>query len=302
MTRALVVWQWTDGKRGHERQCEGLCQALAERHPLDLYQLPVPTTPFKRLCDFLCAALPTTRDLPDPDLILGAGRACAWPVLATRRARGGHAVYIMRPPLPTAWFDLCVVPRHDGVAPSAHVEVSEGPLNPMRPALQREVGLGVILLGGPSAHHDWHTAALLAQIETLRASRPTLRWWATDSRRSPSALATALAAMPGVEFYSHHDTAPDWLPNLLARAAEVWVSADSVSMIYEALSAGAHVGVLEVPARRVDRITAIAADLHARGLVMALGDAMPAQPVTLREAERIAGLILARWFSDGRAA
>jgi mitochondrial fission protein ELM1 len=105
-----------------------------------------------------------------------------------------------------------------------------------------------------------------------------------------------------VEFYSHHDTAPDWLPNLLARAAEVWVSADSVSMIYEALSAGAHVGVLEVPARRVDRITAIAADLHARGLVMALGDAMPAQPVTLREAERIAGLILARWFSDGRAA
>ncbi len=302
MTRALVVWQWTDGKRGHERQCEGLCQALAERHPLDLHRLPVPGSPLKRVFDYLFAALPAGRGLPDPDLILGAGRACAWPLLATRRARGGRAVYIMRPQLPTAWFDLCIVPRHDGVASSAHVEISEGPLNPMRPAVQRETGLGVMLLGGPSAHHGWDTTALLAQIQTLRASRPTLRWWATDSRRSPPELGAALAAMPGVEFFSHRETTPDWLPALLARAAEVWVSADSVSMIYEALSAGAQVGGLEVPVRRVDRITAIAADLRARGLVMALSDAMPAQPVTLREAERIAELILARWFSEGRAA
>ena len=301
MTRALVVWQWTDGKRGHERQCEGLCQALAERHPLDLYHLPVPAAPFKRFFDYLRAALPATRHLPAPDLILGAGRACAWPLLATRRARGGRAVYIMRPQLPTAWFDLCIVPRHDGVAPSAHVEISDGPLNPMRPAIQREAGLGVMLLGGPSAHHDWDTAALLVQIETLRATRSTLHWQVTDSRRSPPELGAALAAMPGVQFYSHSETAPDWLPTLLARAAEVWVSADSVSMIYEALSAGAQVGVLEVPARRGDRITAIAADLRARGLVMSLSDVMPAQPVTLREADRIAELILKRWFSGGRA-
>ncbi|CAN0294702.1 unnamed protein product [Phaeothamnion confervicola] len=298
MARALVVWQWTDGKRGHERQCEGLVLALADRCSLDHHLLLVPSSPLRRLCDFFCASLPAVRDVPDPDLILGAGRRCALPMLTARRARGGRAVYIMRPQLPPACFDLCIIPRHDGVAPSAHVELSEGPLNPMRPAVNREAGLGVILLGGPSPHYAWDEEAMLAQIARLRATRPDMHWLATDSRRSPASLAPRLAAQHGLGFFSHHDTAPDWLPKLLARAEQVWVSADSVSMIYEALSAGARVGVLDVPVRRIDRISAIAADLTARGLVMSLhayGSDTSASPPPLREADRLADIILARW-------
>ena len=298
MARALVVWQWTDGKRGHERQCEGLLQALAARRTLEHHLLPVPTSPLQRLCDFLGGSLPALRGLPNPDLILGAGRACALPMLAARRARGGRAVCIMRPQLPLACFDLCIIPRHDGVAPSAHVEVSEGPLNAMRPAASREAGLGVILLGGPSAHHAWDQQAMLAQIARVLAARPDMHWLATDSRRSSAGLAARLADLGGINFYSHRDTAPDWLPSLLARAEQVWVSADSVSMIYEALSAGARVGVLDVPARRADRISAIAGDLLARGLVMsaqAQGADTAVLPPPLREADRIADIILARW-------
>ena len=298
MARALVVWQWTDGKRGHERQCEGLLQALAKRRSLDHHLLPVPSSPLQRLWDFLSASLPALRELPNPDLILGAGRACALPMLAARRARGGRVVCIMRPQLPPACFDLCVIPRHDGVAPSAHVELSEGPLNAMRPAARREASLGVILLGGPSAHHTWDEQAMLAQVAQLLAARPDMRWLATDSRRSPTSLAARLAAHDGLGFFSHRDTAPDWLPNLLARAEQVWVSADSVSMIYEALSAGARVGVLDVPVQRADRISAIVGDLLARGLVMSLhtnGSDANASPPVLREADRIAEIILARW-------
>ena len=298
MARALVVWQWTDGKRGHERQCEGLLQALADRRTLDRHLLPVPPSPFQRLRDFLSASQPAWRGLPNPDLILGAGRACALPMLAARRARGGRVVCIMRPQLPHACFDLCIIPRHDGVAPSVHVELSEGPLNPMRPAPSREAGLGVILLGGPSAHHAWDEQAMLAQIGRVLATRPAMRWLVSDSRRSPASLAARLTAHDGLTFFSHRDTAPDWLPNLLSRAEQVWVSADSVSMIYEALSAGARVGVLDVPVQRADRISAVAGDLTARGLVMSLQtidlDTATSPPV-LREADRIADIILARW-------
>ena len=298
MTRAVVVWQWTDGKRGHERQCEGLVGALKERVALDHYVLPIVPSPLRRLFDFLSSALPAQAELPDPDLIVGAGRSCGWPLLAARRARGGRTVCIMRPQLPQRCFDLCIIPRHDGVLPTETVIVSDGPLNPMRPAALRETDLGVILLGGPSAHHDWDNEAIFAQLAQLLASVPGMRWVVSDSRRSPPALTVRLAAMSNVAFVSHRDAPPDWLPALLARATQAWVSADSVSMIYEALSAGAHVGVLEVPARRVDRIIAIAADLRARGRVMSLADAArgsAAAPVLLREAERVADLILARW-------
>lgn len=302
MARALVVWQWTDGKRGHERQCEGLLHALAERRSIDHHLLPVPSSPWQRLRDFLGGSLPALRDLPDPDLILGAGRACSLPMLAARRARGGHAVCIMRPQLPSTCFDLCIIPRHDGVAPSVHVELSDGPLNPMRPAARREVGLGVILLGGPSAHHGWDDEAMLAQIGRVLAARPDMHWLATDSRRSPATLSARVAPLVGSAFFSHRDTAPEWLPNLLARAEQVWVSADSVSMIYEALSAGARVGVLDVPVQRADRISAVAGDLLARGLVKSvqtMGADTATAPPTLREADRIAAIILARWPTLG---
>lgn len=304
MTRALVVWQWTDGRRGHERQCEGLLGALQERVALDHHVLPITASTLGRVGEFLSASLPAQAALPTPDLIFGAGHRCGWPMLATRRARGGRAVCIMRPQLPRQCFDLCIIPSHDGVPPSANVIVSDGPLNPMRPAASREARLGVILLGGPSAHHGWDEAAMFAQLRQVLASAPAMDWWVSDSRRSPPSLAAGLVALANgtklakLKFVSHRELPTTWLPTVLARATQVWVSADSVSMIYEALSAGANVGVFAVPARRRDRITAIAADLQTRGRVMAVADAARGTaiaPMLLREAERVAALILARW-------
>ena len=50
-------------------------------------------------------------------------------------------------------------------------------------------------------------------------------------------------------------TGPDWLPAQLARAGQAWATADSVSMVYEALTAGAAVGILDVPRQRASRIS-----------------------------------------------
>jgi mitochondrial fission protein ELM1 len=73
-------------------------------------------------------------------------------------------------------------------------------------------------------------------------------WQLTDSRRTPLGfLDQARMRLKGIEIFSCRKTAPDWLPSKLHEADEVWVSEDSVSMIYEALSSGARVGLLPVP-------------------------------------------------------
>ena len=93
---------------------------------------------------------------------------------------------------------------------------------------------------------------------------------------------------------------PAWLVETLARAEQAWVSADSVAMLYEALSAGARLGVIDVPVKRRDRISAIAPALIARGWAAAVGEEPPAA-VMLDEAGRCAEAILMRWPSPARA-
>ena len=91
------------------------------------------------------------------------------------------------------------------------------------------------------------------------------------------------------------DCAPGWLQENLARAARAWVSADSVAMIYEALSAAARVAIIDVPIRRHDRISAVAGELRARGWVGSLDKDVVEPPPVLNEAMRCADLLLARW-------
>jgi mitochondrial fission protein ELM1 len=53
-----------------------------------------------------------------------------------------------------------------------------------------------------------------------------------------------------MEIFPHQQTPPGWLAGKLSALETVWVTEDSVSMIYEALSGGAKVGVLEMPRLR----------------------------------------------------
>jgi len=298
--RPLVAWQLADGKRGHERQVEGLLAALADRVPLATHLVGITRGRAALLGDWLAGRFGAGRGLPAPDLLVGAGSRCELALLAARRACGGRAVCLMRPSLPLACFDLCIVPRHDGVGARGNVIESEGTLSPMRPAAARTDDLGVILLGGPSAHHDWNDAAIVAQVLTIVGAAPHLRWEIGDSRRTPPTLMPALQQALAARSLANVVTVPfaacaaDWLPATLARAQVAWVTADSVAMLYEALSAGARLGVIDVPAKRDDRITAIAPALIAQGRAAAVGGAPPAA-VTLTEAARCAEALLARW-------
>jgi hypothetical protein len=126
-----------------------------------------------------------------------------------------------------------------------------------------------------------------------------------DSRRTPPGFLDSLAVgVPGLAVHPHGGTGPDWLARQLAAAVEVWVTEDSVSMVYEALTAGARVGVLPMPRRRVrSRVSRGLEQLVAEGYVTRYSDwcesrVLSPPPVRLAEADRCAALILSRWYPN----
>jgi mitochondrial fission protein ELM1 len=88
----------------------------------------------------------------------------------------------------------------------------------------------------------------------------------------------------------------------LAGASRAWISEDSVSMVYEALTAGATVGILEVPRKRRGRVVEgmdrlCQARRAVRWTDWVAGAPMPV-PIPLAEADRAAQEILGRWFPE----
>lgn len=298
----LVVWRFSDGKAGHDSQSRGLAEALARLQPVEIVTLN-PLPPLTALSGLLCGYLPLWKQQPVPDLLLGAGHRTHLSLLAACRMRGGKAVVLMRPSLPLWLFDLCLIPEHDTPPTRPNVLATRGALNRIFPSATLEPDRGLLLIGGPSAHFAWDDAKVCQQIAAIIAADPAIHWTLTTSRRTPpSFLESAqriaderLSVIPVTE------TGPDWLPAQLTRAGQVWVSADSVSMVYEALTAGAAVGVLELPQQRASRISRGLDRLTGDGWVTLFADWQrnrPLRPLTqpFNEAERCARWIVERWF------
>jgi mitochondrial fission protein ELM1 len=268
--RAVVVWAFTDGKAGHENQTRGLLAALAHRHPVDARWIHVPAYAS------VLSSLMTRRflpgvGLPPPDLLVGAGHRTHLPLLAARRAHGGRTIVLMKPSLPRAWFDLCVIPEHDSVT-GANVLSTRGALNPVEPG-SKNARAGLILIGGPSRHHGWSEDEILSQVETIVPAR-AYRLGTTTSRRTQSATTALLRTLTlkNLTVVPVTETGPGWLSERLTSAAQVWVTEDSVSMVYESLTANAATGVLSVPAKRESRIARGIAALTRDGLVTRFAD------------------------------
>ncbi len=213
---------------------------------------------------------------------------------------------MMKPSLPLSWFDLVIVPNHDEVAQRANTLHTRGPLNRMRPAAKKDTNAGLILLGGPSAHHEWPHTRVVAQIRDILSSAPQVRWTLATSRRTPAATVTRLSEElkhVSVELVTHDSVSPDWLPLTMPTMSEVWVTQDSVSMLYEALTAGAATGVIELPAKGITRVTRGVSKLIDEGVVLKSSHLAPdhrpkVATVVLAEAQRCADVIVERWFSN----
>ncbi|GMQ96048.1 MAG: ELM1/GtrOC1 family putative glycosyltransferase [Gammaproteobacteria bacterium] len=305
--RQLVVWRFADGLRGHENQTDGLVSALSDRTRLSIHTVPTPRA--RRVNAMWRALLGTdTRNLPNPDLLVGAGNATHLPMLVARRRHGGQALVLMKPNFPMAWFDLVIAPVHDRLAPRANLLVTRGALSRVRPAQHKSPGEGLILIGGPEREHPWAPDMLEAQIAAIAQRHRDIQWCAASSRRTPTDFLPQLRTLKlaNLDTVAVEDVNADWLPGKLATAATVWVTEDSVSMLYEALTAGAATGLLNMPRRgaRESRRN-LGGGLLAEGLVTAFEDWQqgrslepPTEP--LDEAGRCADWILNEWKAHAR--
>lgn len=301
-----VVWRFTDERPGHLCQSQGLCQAIQALRPHQCIDVPAAALTAAAgawLRKRLPAAL---RPLPRPDLLIGAGHRTHLPLLAARRAAGGRIIVLMRPSLPLSWFDCCILPEHDlrGNRPPAHVIPSRGALNSLMAATDHDPGQGLILIGGPSRHYAWDEAGLFAMLEDILRRQPRLRWQISDSRRTPTSTSRRLRTLAGAgpaRFFSHHETRPGWVPQTLGQVGSTWVTEDSMSTLYEALSSGTATGLLPVPSRaRRNKLRRCIRRLLEDDMLRDFdawsrsGVLCPPAPGPLQEASRCAG-ILRQW-------
>jgi uncharacterized protein len=299
----LVIWRFTDGKAGHENQSAGLLTALRAHQPVEDFLFHTAEC-HKGMLACIRGDDPYGSEKPDPGLIIGAGHATHLPMLNARRMRGGKVIVLMKPSLPNGWFDLCVIPAHDRPHHADNVLVTQGVLNRVQPGTAHDPGRGLILVGGPSAHVDWQDEPVIAQLRDIVTSSPDVQWQLATSRRTPERFLGSLAGRvpANLALVPAAETGPDWLPQQLAQAGQVWVTDDSVSMVYEALTSGAAVGLIEVPYRKPqDRLAQGLGELARHHLVTRMagwrsGQALQVPARSFNEAARCADWIAEHWL------
>lgn len=297
----LCIWRICDGKPGHENQSLGLAEALSRRVPCTTHDIPATHT--SALPARWRATLAAARDLPSPDLVVGAGHATHGPLCWLAMRRRARSVVLMRPSLPARFFDFVIAPAHDfpGGPPSGnpHILTTLGAINRVRPCHGPREDTTLVLLGGPSKHHGWDAAAMRAMVTTIASTRPAVEL--ADSRRTPNGFFDSLRELPGIHAtHPHRESGPGWLAGKLAACRDVWVSEDSVSMIHEALSGGARVGILPVPRLRPDARVCASVDLLAADRLVTRyqdwkpGDSPATTPNPFAEADRAATWLFER--------
>lgn len=310
----MVIYIVSDGKKGHLSQTRGLADALCRHakelapqkenviHEVDISGRSLISKLFYKGGDLR---------LPRPNLILCAGHGTHFPALSLARHFRCLCMVCMKPSLPMGMFDLCIVPRHDlpeGDATGGHVFRTIGAINSIRPRPEVEKKEILILIGGPSREYGWDAEMILTQLSTI-VRKSTIPMVLTTSRRTPPDFAQdVMNACPSIHVEPVESTGPTWMVEHLAAAREVWVTQDSVSMVYEALSSGAPVGILDMP--RKGKPQEGGGSRVARGLRMLVDDGsvctftnwarthtLPHSATLLQEADRTADYILGRFPS-----
>ncbi|PID43822.1 MAG: hypothetical protein CSB48_03280 [Proteobacteria bacterium] len=266
---ALNILLVTDGKPGHLNQLKGLL--------FQLQNLAQVTARWVNVNDRESAWLKNswlrcfTRQKGDftPDIVIGAGRKTQKQVLIL--GRHAQTCILMKPHLPLFLFDYAIIPAHDNVAERKNVLTTEGVLNQVRPqtacpatghaeARAGQHPPGLMLIGGESRHYEWSGASIISQVVSL-VSNSQRHWHLTNSRRTPDEFLPELRQQLAennlagrVSVFPHDTTGPDWLTNQYQCAEEIWVTPDSVSMVYEAITSGAATGLFDMTPLKTGRI------------------------------------------------
>ncbi len=263
-------------------------------------------------------------------LIISAGSKGAPVNLALSKLLSAKSVVCMLPEhISPLLFDLLILPEHD-VKPGLgeNVVVTKGALNMVKegPPLKDRENIISVLVGGNDVNYrltvDWAEDFSSNVIEL--AGRLGAALWVTTSRRTPVDVAECLSRRilsyrPIVEVVLAHRTDKNPVPEMLGSSRVVVVTEDSVAMVSEAASSGAIVLVARVEHRSglkqwvdailgkgIKKFDRFLESLRDEGYVHLLGRGRWSgyafdvvvntdRVKVLREAERVANIILQRW-------
>lgn len=252
-----------DGRAGTDGQASGLADAMKfsySFHSLSLapWQFYLPPQAIR---NYVAERLFNSFSKP-PAGIIGAGRRASYGLLAaTHRWPGITTIQVQNPRIDSGQFTYLVAPEHDGLAGENIIptlgglhHVTDARLESARTQWHAKLSSYpaprvAVLIGGNNKYVKLDSAwieNLIAKLYGLMARGMSL--WITVSRRTPHELCEKLRAAfphPNVYFYDGHGENP--YLGFLAIADYILVTADSVSMISEALYTNKPVGLLRMP-------------------------------------------------------
>lgn len=313
-TRKIKVTVYSDGRPGHEKQSRALVTALSRYFTVETNWVMVtkPSVSFhivKLICYFLGWGSRQKQTNPG-GLIIGTGSATHLPILHQKKSSGARAVICMSPPsYLLSRFDLCCIPSHDNVTEKENVFLTTGP-----PSLCVDQGVhslfkGLILVGGPNAETDgWYENSIAEAIKQILEVHKSIEWKISSSPRTPTKTEKMLNQFcdqhEHATFYTYQETMQGWVEAEYAACKTVWVTADSVSMVFEALSAGCRVGIIPVQWKcNTNKFVKSIQILEEQGRVFSLTKGLDQkvndtpEPELLNEADRCAREIIRRWWS-----
>lgn len=312
-TNRMRVAVLLDGRPGHEKQTKGILQAMrtmaeVEAIPHRVERVGPLAMLLRTLQLFLPGKGPSIPSVAKADLLLGTGSQTHLPLLALKKRYGIPAITCMKPPRHLrARFDLCFVPEHDGLSEQDNIMLTSGAPNCSINRGKHQAGRGLILLGGiDSKSHYWQSDRISAMVENIVTSESMTHWTISSSPRTPQDTIVLLDRLArkakNVDFFHYKDTMPGWIEDQYDKNSVVWVTSDSISMVYEALTAGCKVGILPMQWKRANSKFKKNEDLLVRkGLVVSYpswvnGDCSWHEDVELNEALRCAERILQKWL------
>ncbi len=255
--RPLKVAVFLDGTPGHEKQTKGVVHALGRLMPLDIKEITIERqSPLRDVWSwikyFLSLDSFESGVHEEYDILIGTGSHTHIPLLSLKKKSSALAFTCMAPLwLVRKRFDLCFVPQHDGIRPGKHVFLTTGPPNRSEDGEEHNQNKGLILLGGIDVKsHYWNSREIADYVREIVSKEIDKEWIISSSPRTPKETVSCIEKLAlqfyNVTFFKYEDTRSGWVEEQYRKNKTVWVTADSMSMIYEALSAGCSVGILPV--------------------------------------------------------
>jgi mitochondrial fission protein ELM1 len=311
--KELRIIALLDGRPGHEKQTMGIIQALQVRVPVQVVQINVDSFSIMRAVIQTCRLFFSKTGSSHPqigrgDLLIGTGSLTHLPLLLYKQKYAIPAITCMSPALHLRnRFDLCFVPEHDALSEERNIMLTAGAPNCSVNKRKHREECGLILLGGiDTKSHYWDSRQVVQMVEKVVKTDSQKHWTVSSSPRTPEdavAMIKQLADKYGnIHFFDYRDTAAGWIEEQYDKNSLVWVTADSISMVYEAITAGCRVGIFPMQwVRKNSKFKKNEDILLEKKLVTPFasweeGGITRVDKIELNEAQRCADRILQKWW------